>query len=363
MKRQTTKKIMAITTILLIVGMVGLKTSDDTTNHVIVDFFDTIYDGFSNIWNIEEVTAPTEDQATGSFYLNAAPTVTGVNYEEDGYGSDEALDPVTVQQRVNFTLETSAYLDDLLNATIWIFDDSEHGANYNETAEDGIYLVSFLWTEATNTFTVNSQGSMTEWAVDDGNSDKPADTSAVTTFEFSMRFTISQVARADTSDWNCTVHVYDDDAGTAEWDYASESALVTMNSYFSLEYSDSGFTWGSDIQPNSVNNTHASLTVTAFANAQWELQINATDFNSSGESDVLLSNDILCWDADGSAGGSSFWIRTTIATATDDWDNQGPMSDENGLSRDCNYFLSPAELFIVGKEWNTTVSVWIQANT
>lgn len=339
--RMKTKKIMGLTALMLLATLLLVITPQ-----------------------IVQVVAPTEDTAQGSFTLNATPSVSGVDFQDDSYVTDSALDPVTVWQRLNFTVSSSAGMTDILNCTIWIFDDSTHGANYNETAEDGIFLVQFLWIEATDTWTVNDQGSMSEWAVDNSNSDDPGSASSETSFDFSMRFNISQVARAEASDWNASVHVYDDDAGGAEWDYSSETALVTMNNYFSVDYSASTFDWGT-LQPNTVNDTHPSLTVTVYANAQWELQINATDFNATDESDVdIEAQNILCWDADGSEGGSSFWIRNTIATATDSWDNQGPMSDESGLSRDCFYFLSTGTYFDagVGKTWSTWVTVWVQAN-
>lgn len=308
--------------------------------------------------------APTDDYATGSFTLNAQPSVASVDFQTDAYVTDEALDPVTVYQRLNFTVTHSGTFDDILNCTIWIFDDSTHGSDYNTTAEDGIFLVQFLWVEATDTWSVSDQGSMSEWDVDSATSDDPGTASSETTFEFSMRFNISQVARAEAGDWNATIHVYDDDGGGAEWGAASEGTLVTMNNYFSVLYSTRTFTWGSDIQPNSDNNTHGALTMTAYANAAWEMRINATDFNTSGESDVdIEANDILTWDQDGSNGGNSSFIRNTIATLIGTWDEEAAMSDENGLNRNVYYFLSPGAFFIVGKEWNTTVTIWIQADS
>jgi len=301
----------------------------------------------------------------GSFTLNSAPDVADVDFQTDAYVTDEALDPDAVTyQRLNFTLTSSAGLDDILNATIYIFEDSTHGATYNTSAPDGLLLVEYMWTEATNTFTVVDQGALSEWSIDSATSDKPADTSLVTTYEFSMRFQISRAARAATTDWNASVHVYDDD-GSPEMDIDSEPTLVTMNSYFELEFSSSTFTWGSDVQPSSVNNSiTAGVTITVYANAQWEITLSATDFNATAESDVdIEANDIVSWDHDGSAGGDSLWIRNTPATMVDTWDNQAPMSTESGFNRDFYVYLSPGVFFVVGKEWQFAVTATCQADT
>ena len=310
------------------------------------------------------VQAATERSSTGSFTLNATPSVSGVDFQDDSYVTDTALDPATVWQRLNFTVSSSAGMSDIKNVTIWIFDDSTHGADYNTTAVDGIFIAEFLWVEATDTWSVSDQGSMTEWAVDNANSDDPGSASSDTSFEFSMRFNISQVARADTTDWNATVHVYDDDT-TPEVGYASETGLVTMNNYFGITISAATFSWGSAVQPNSINSTHGTLSITVYANAQWELRISASNFTASAETDITPeTNDIIIWDEDGSAGGTSQWVRNTTATLPtgSTWDNQAAMSDENGLNRNVYILLNPGSLFTVGKQWSVIITIYVQAN-
>lgn len=322
--------------------------------------------GFAMVSQVLPVIGATDIASVGSFTINAAPSVSGVDFQTDAYVTDSALDPVTVYQRLNFTVSTSAGITDILNCTIWIFDDSTHGSDYNTTTVDGIFITEFLWLEASDTWSVSDQGTMSEWSVDDTNSDDPGTGSSSTSYEFSMRFNISQVARADTSDWNATVHVYDDD-GTPEVGYGVESGLVTMNNYFSVVYSTSTFSWGTDIEPSSINNSISTgMTVTFYANAQWEARISASNFTASAETDVTPeSNDIIVWDQDGAGGGISQWVRNTTATLPtgSTWDNQGAMSDENGLSRNYYVLLNPGTLFVVGKSWSTIITVYIQSNT
>jgi len=316
---------------------------------------------------IPVVQAATEKEAGGTFTLNAQPTVTGVDYQTDAYVTDEALDPVTVWQRLNFTVSTSGTMENIHNVTIWLFDDSIHGADYNDTSVDGINLVEFSWLESTDTWTCDDQGAMSDWEVDDATSDDPGTAGVETTFDFSMRFNISMVCLAAAGDWNASVHAFDDDAGTAEVGYGSEDTLVTINSFFAITISTHSFTWGGAVQPSSDNNTHGALTVTVYANAVWELELSAIDFNATAESDVdVEANDILVWDSDGTPGdatGLSEWVRNTPAVMTDDWDAQAAMSDESGMGRDIHIFLNPGALFVVGKEWTTTITITVQADT
>lgn len=306
------------------------------------------------------------DVTTGDFQINAAPTITvQPDFQTDGYVSDEALDPDdTTWQRVNVTVSHSAGITDLLNLTFWIFDDSVYGSNYNTSVGDGSQLVQFLWDEASDTWSVSDQGSFSQWSIDDGASDDPGTGSGLTSFEFSVRFQISKAALADT-DWNVTVHVYDDD-GTPEIAYGSESTLVNMNDYLESAYSVTTFSWGNDIQPSSSNNTHDALTInTIYANTQWEITLSASNFTASGETDVTPeTNDIISWDDDGSEGGAeSKWIRNSTAIMLGTWDDQAPMSDESGFSRTVYIFLNPGALFVVGKTWSVIITVTLQANT
>jgi hypothetical protein len=305
----------------------------------------------------------TDDTSKGSFDLNSTPAVTGVNFEADGYGAIATIDPdETTYYRLNFTITMSSGIDDILNCTMYIFDDSDHGADYDSQTPDGIVLTRFLWVEATDVWTVDGQGSLSNWDVDTDNSDDPGSASAETTFEFSMRFLVSGCAGADT-DWNATVHVFDDD-GTPEEDSSAEAGLITMNDWFSISFSVGTFSWGSAIEEDSTNNTHGALTITVRANTQWELRINGTDFNTSGESDVdIEANDIVCWDEDGSEGGAnSLWVRNTIATAKGTWDNQGAHTTEAGENLNVYLFLNPGQLFAYGKTWDVWITIWVQAN-
>ncbi len=355
---------MAITTVILLMGLTVVNMNDETTfDGMIIDIFDDLYDGFRGLWDTESVTGATDDTAAGSVTLNAVPSVSGVDFQTDAYVSDEALDPVTVWQRLNFTVSTSAGISDILNVTIWIFDDSLHGGDYNSSGTvDGVNNTQFKWNESDDQWTVSDQGTMSQWSVDNTNSNDPGAASSATTYEFSMRFNISMVARAQTTDWNASVHVYDDDV-TPEADYSSESTLVTMNDYYAIEYDSATFSWGT-VQPSTTNNTiSGGLLITVYANNQWEIRINSTDFNKTGESDVdIEANDITIWEDDGAAGGQdNAWIRNTIQTLTDSWDNQAPMNDESGYSRNFYFWFNPGALFVPG-EWNCYVRVFVQAN-
>ncbi len=308
--------------------------------------------------------AANSDTSEGSFQIDSQPSISGVDFQTDAYVTTATLTPDgTTYFRTNYTLTHSATIDDILNCTIYIFDDSTHGGDYDSASPDGIFLTVFQWIEATDIWSVTDQGSMTQWSVDSTNSDDPGSGSSATQFEFSMRFQISPVARYDT-DWNVTVHTFDDDDDEG---YDAETALVTMNQQFDISFSSASFTWGDQIQENSVNNsiTPDTLQVTVYANDNWELKIKGTDFtDNNGNPDVDIDgNNIIVQDNDGTQGGTSLWIRSTDTIGGGDWDNQSPMSTESGLNRDVHIFLSPGTLFAGGVEWNTTVTITVQANT
>lgn len=299
------------------------------------------------------VKGATDDSATGSFTVDSVPDLTNTNFVN---GTDYTLVSTLIPDNselygVNFTLTHSGTIDDILNVTVWIYDDSIYGGTYQTATPDGLQLIRAVWIEDTSLWTI-AQGGFSEWT-ESGSIDPAADSGA-TTFDFVFKFDISRAARADT-DWNCTVGVFDDDDDT---DYDTETGLVTMAQYFNIAFSVSTFSWGS-VQTNSVNNSHGALSVSIHANAQWELLVNGTDFNDTTD---LEANNIVSWDEDGTPGGSSFWLRNTIATGLGTWDNQAAMADETPLTRNNYYFLSPGTFFTEGNAYELTVTVYIQAN-
>jgi len=311
--------------------------------------------------NVLLADSADNDSITSTFEVDATITVTDVDFQTDGYVTLSDLDPdASTYYRLNFTVATAGTLADLVNCTIYIFDDSEHGADYDEASPDGLQLVQFLYVESTDTWTVNDQGALSNWDVDSVTSDDSGTDSVEVSVEFSMRFISSEVARYDT-DWNATVLVYDstDDIGSS-----AETGLITFNQYFYCNIVDTTIDFGAGIEPSSVNNTASGVVVQIIANCQWEVKMSAVDFSSGGESDVdIEANNIICWDTDNSAGGISAWVRNTDVVLLDTWDDQVALSTETAIERTFYILLSPAELFVVAVEWETTITITVQANT
>jgi len=304
------------------------------------------------------------DTSDGSFTINAAPQVSAVDYTDDADTPVSSLDPdSTTYYRLAFTVDHGGTMDDLLNCTIWLFDDSVHGSDFKDASPDGIFLTKFQWLEATDVWSVTSQGAMSEWQVDTSGSTDPGTGGAQTTFDFEMRFIASKVARYDT-DWNASVLVADDD-GTPETDEDSETVLITYNQNYEISTSTATFSWGSNILPDSTNNTHGALSLTIYANYNWEVEVSQNDWTASAETPVDAElEDITAWDQDGSGGGLSFWVRNTPAVyAGSDLDAQSAMSDESGFNRPQYLLLNPAQLFVAGKEWTATFTWNVQADT
>ena len=311
---------------------------------------------------LQVVMAADNDDVTLDFQIDSIPAVSGVDFQDDTYTPVSSLNPdATTYYRLNFTVDMPNSLEYIDNITIWIFEDVQHGADYEAASPDGLYLTKFMWEESTDTWTLEDQGALSNWAIDSVGSDDAGTASAETQFEFSMRFIASEVARYSTS-WNASVHAYDDD--TEDFGASSETALITFNTYFSLTFSTSTGSWGNDIQVSSVNNSLSpdTITITVISNAQWEIKLQGTNFTPSAI-DIDL-NDILAWDFDGVAGGDSIWIRADTATVcTGGYDNQAPHSTEAGASVDFHVLLSPAALFTGGVTYETTITATLQANT
>lgn len=321
--------------------------------------------GFAMLAGALATLAATNDSSTGSFLLNATPAVSLVDFVDSVSAPTSTLTPDdTAIFAVAFRIDHAAGMTDILNATIYIYDDSTHGSDYDSAAADGVLLTTILWTEADDTWAID-QGSCTEWTMQ--TPVDPGTGSGSTQEDFEARFDISRAARADTSDWNTTVHVFDDD-GTPEESIDTESALVTMSNNFEITFSSGTFSWGT-LEPETTDNTHGALTLSVYANAQWELTIQGTDFTASAESDVdIEAQNIIKVDDDGSAGGSQQWIRNTqtIVTTPAAWDNQAPLSDDTSdITVTCYFLLDTGTFFNagIGKTWSITVQVDIQANT
>ncbi len=349
--------------ILLIMFIAGSMTIDpNTSDSPINSFIEDVVDGFSNIWQIDQVSGETYDTSQGSFTLDSVPTVSSVQFVDSAYALTSTLIPDdSTIFGINFSVSFPAGMDDLHNITIDIFDDSLHGSDYASDDPNGYQHVRVTWTESTDVWAID-QNTLAQWT--EQSSIDPGIANAATSFDFCFRFDMSKITRAD-SDWNCTVFVYDEDT-PADSDGSAETGLVTVSNYFQTDFDSATFSWGT-VASNTDNATHAPLSINVIANAQWELLINATDFNATGESDVdIEANDIICIDADGSANGESYWIRNTIAVVVfTTWDNVAPLTTESATNLNVYILLSTANLFDAGsgKTWSTWVTVWCQANT
>ena len=304
---------------------------------------------------VASVFGATVDSATGSFTIDSDPDVQDPNFVNGtDYSAISTLYPDnSLLHGVNFTIDHNGQMNNLFNVTVYIFDDSVYGSTWQSASPDGLQLIRAVWLQSTSAWTIN-QGSFTEWS--ESGSIDPASVSTATTFDWVFSFDISRAARYDT-DWNCTVVVFDqgDDS-----DSDAETALVTMAQNFEISHSSATFSWG-EVESNSVNNTHGSLSLTIRANYNWEILINATDVN--GSIDIEAQN-IFAWDEDGSVGGTSQWLRNTRTVAQGSWDAQSPMATETPFTPVNEYwFLSTGTYFTEGSYYEITVYTWIQADT
>lgn len=306
-------------------------------------------------YQVVDVKGATDDSATGSFTIDSTPTVTDVQFVDSVYDLTSTLTPDdSTIFGVNFTVTHNGQMSDLLNVTVWVYDDSVFGSTYQSASPNGLQLIRGKWIESTDTWSLDD-GSFTEWteqsSIDCGSA------SSATTYDFCFRFDISKSARYDT-DWNVSVGVFDDDDDSY---LNAETGLVTMAKYFSISFSSATFSWGT-VQAITVNNTHGSLSVDVRANANWELEIGGSDFNTTLVD--IEGQNIVALDEDGSNDGASQWIRNTkTAVTAPSWDNETPLSDETPVTRNVYIFLSTGSYFDEGSYYEIVVTIWIQAQT
>lgn len=316
---------------------------------------------FFGMSTVQQVSSADNDTSTASFLLDSTPVASDVNYVDSAYALTSTLtsDDSTIFG-VNFTITHSATMADLLNVTILLFDDSVYGADPRGASPDGYQLIEILWTEADDSWAID-QGSLSQWTMQSPND--PGIAGSETVFEFTARFDMSKITRADT-DWNVSVWVFDDD-GTPDWTADSETALVTVSNYYEVVFSTSTFSWGT-VESSAVNVTHGALTVDVICNNVYELTILGADFTASAETPIDLDvTDAIAWDEDGSAGGTSFWIRNTETIGLGAWDAISAPTTETANTVNV-YILLTTDTFFdagIGKTWSSIITVQAQADT
>lgn len=338
------------------IGSMGFQTTDNSNN-----LFSGLYDGFLNIWNIQDVSGADSDDSIGSFDLDSSPVLSDVDFVDAAYSLTSTLTPDdSTIFGVNFTVTHAATMDDLLNVTVLIFDESEHGSDPRAGSPDGYQLIQLLWTEGDDSWAID-QGALSQW--DMQSPVDPGTASGETEYEFCARFDMSKITRADT-DWNCSVYVFDDDV-TEDWDGLGETGLVTVSNFFEVTVSTGTFSWGT-VESNAVNVSHDALSVDVIANTVFELTILGTDFTASAETPIDLDvTDCVAWDEDGSAGDESFWIRNTETIGLLGWDAQSALTTESAIQKNVYILLSTSTFFDegIGKTWSSTFTIQAQADT
>ncbi len=340
------------------VGSTSMQTTDNSEN-----LFYDLFDGFMNIWDIQEVSGADSDTSTGSFLLDSTPVASSVDFVDSAYSLTSTLtsDDSTIFG-VNFTITHSATMADLLNVTVLIFDDSVHGADPRAGSPDGYQLIQILWTESDANWVID-QGALSQWTMQ--SPVDPGIAGSETVFEFCARFDMSKITRAD-SDWNASVWVFDDD-GTPDWTADSETGLVTVSNYYEVTYSTSTFDWGGGVvESNAVNVTHDVISVDVICNNDYELTILGSDFTASAETPIDLDvTDCLAWDEDGSAGGDSFWVRNSETIGLGAWGTISAPTSESANTVNIYVLLSTDTFFDagIGKTWSSIITIQAQADT
>lgn len=305
------------------------------------------------------VFAQSSDTSTVTVTISgAAPDVTSVEYVDSSYATETAYDPNNSDVfGINFTVTDVNTLADLLNITVYLYDDSVHSGDFESASPNGYDLIVITWVESTDTWNLDD-GSFTEWtetsSIDAGTG------SGLSTYEFTARFDISRGAYADT-DWEAAVRAYDDSELT---DLDTAAGLVQMNNYFELVLSGDGSIAYGSVDSLSVNNTASTnRTMQIWSNTQWEIRFDITDFTGGATVDTETI-DCIIWDEDGVASGTdNQYLRNTQQTATGTWDNQGRMSaTETPFNRNVYVHFTDTGDFDTDTLYTATLTFYVYAN-
>ena len=310
-------------------------------------------------FNTIAILGATEDSAVGTVTVgNSAPTVDDTpDIVNAAYGSVSAIDPDdSTIFGVNITISDGNTLADLDNVTFYIYDDSQHGGDY-DSASASEFLTKVVWEESTDVWSITQEGS--QW--NENSPQDPGSASSATSYEFCFRFQASKATRADT-DWNVTVHVYDDQEAT---DNGTRGSFFTVNNYFEISWDVGTFAWGTVAQDVTNDTMVTNRTITIYANAQWEITVSASNFTSGVETPVNCSeHNIIILDADGVEGGTdAIWVTNATLDGPGDWNNQAPMDSETGFTRTSFFWFNDpaANPFTLNEEYSVTVYTGIAA--
>jgi hypothetical protein len=298
-----------------------------------------------------------DDSAAGEVAVgNSTPVVSDVKLVDNTYSEVTNFDPDNTNIfGINATVVDSNLLTDLANITFYLYDASTHDSDFDSASPNGNTLVTFTWNESNDNWALD-QGAFTEWTFQTPQ-DCTGSCDSLTTYDFTARWDASRAFYAST-DITLTVRAYDDQGANSGF---INITTRQSNNYFELAYNDSTFNW-TTVSTGSVNNTiqDGNLSISFYANTNFELRLNATDMTAGGEPNVDLDTvDAVTWDEDGEVGGNSFFIRNSYTVGLGTWDGQTAMASETALTRDCHFWFSDTGDFAADKLY-TLSNLWIE---
>jgi hypothetical protein len=273
-----------------------------------------------------------EGSSSGTVHVaSPAPSISSAELWDSGETTDNNNTALTVdtEYHINFTVADTNSLANLDNVTIVIW---ESGTSSEVDSDAESNHCTFTWIESTDTWASTPSGFVTS-----ANCNDPGTGSVETSYEFTLAFDLSKVAKYNSTNtaWKIKIYAFDDEAGSD-----SDGTLMFGVAFYSeISISDTTHGWTS-LDPGATDEqidspADSDIDFTIVANDNWTIQAKGSGDLTSGANTITLSNVKIHKDTLGSAAS-----LTTSYVDVGGLVNQTSPTSESGTAIFCTLWLN-----------------------
>jgi hypothetical protein len=281
---------------------------------------------------IQPTFALTEGSSIGTAHVGSIPPTMANpvlwNKDKTVLANDTTL-AVDTEYKALFTMIDTNGLAALNNVTTKIWDSAVTTENASD-AESNHY--TWVWYESTNTGTSSPDG----FAIIPDMVNPPTG-SPLTTFEFTLAFSLSKVAKntLTNTDWKIKTYIFDDSGGVV----SNSELMFGVASYREISVSDAQHGWA-NLNPGDTNRQidipgDRAIDFRVVSNDNWLIQAKGSGPLTSGANTIPLSNVKIHKDTLGSAAP-----LTTSYANVGGLTNFSPPTTNIGTGNNCTLWIS-----------------------